>query len=94
VRGHCGLDKGVHYTSENNPPGNADTERMMRTMKEECLGLQAWTNLFDLISAFEAWIAYDNDHYLHSSLGYKTPRQFEMAYYCAFIHRHTPANPG
>jgi transposase InsO family protein len=30
--------------------------------------------------AFETWIAYYNNHYLRSALGYKTPRQFELDY--------------
>jgi len=30
------------FTAYNNPKGNADTERFMRTMKEECLWLQEW----------------------------------------------------
>lgn len=36
---------GVHqaFTSYNHPKGNADTERVMRTLKEECLWLQEWT---------------------------------------------------
>ena len=35
------------FTSYNNPKGNADTERVMRTLKEECLGLREWTSPFD-----------------------------------------------
>jgi putative transposase len=33
---------GIHqaFTSSNNPKGNADTERAMRTLKEECLWLE------------------------------------------------------
>jgi putative transposase len=31
------------FTSDHNPKGHADTERMMRTLKEECLWLQEWT---------------------------------------------------
>src|SRR5918999_947113 len=31
------------FTSDNNPKGNADTERFMRTLKEECLWLREWT---------------------------------------------------
>jgi transposase InsO family protein len=31
------------FTSDNNPKGNADTERFMRTLKEECLWRQEWT---------------------------------------------------
>jgi len=36
---------GIHqvFTSYNNPKGNVDTERVMRTLKEECLGLREWT---------------------------------------------------
>jgi putative transposase len=68
------------FTSYNNPKGNADTERMMRTLKEECLWLQEWTSPYDMMRAFESWIAYYNNHYLHSALGYKTPRQFELDY--------------
>jgi putative transposase len=68
------------FTSYNNPKGNADTERMTRTLKEECLWLQEWSSPFELLRAFEAWIVYDNNHYLHSSLGDRTPRQFELAY--------------
>jgi putative transposase len=30
------------FTSDNNPKGNADPERMIRTLKEECRGLQEW----------------------------------------------------
>jgi transposase InsO family protein len=69
------------FTSDNNPKGNADTERVMRTVKEECLWLQEWTCPFALGSALEHWITYDNEHYLHSTLGYKPPRQFEREYY-------------
>jgi putative transposase len=68
------------FTSYNNPKGNADTERVMRTLKEECLWLNAWTSPFELSRALEAWIIYYNEHYLHSSLGYRTPRQFELEY--------------
>jgi putative transposase len=65
------------FTSDNNPKGNADTERVIRTLKEECLGLQEWTSLFELSWALEGWIADDNKHDLHAALGYKTPEQFE-----------------
>ena len=73
---------GIHptFTSYHNPTGKADTERMMRTLTEEGLWLQEWTSPVDLVRAFEAWVAYSNTHYLHSALGYKTPRQFELAY--------------
>jgi putative transposase len=69
------------FTSYNNPKGNADTERVMRTVKEECLWLQEWTCPFVLVSALDSWITYYNEHYLHSTLGYKPPSQFEREYY-------------
>jgi putative transposase len=74
---------GIHQvcTSDNNPKGNADTERVMRTLKEECLGLRDWTCPVALIQALEAWIADDHAHYLHSALGYKPPRPFAREYH-------------
>ena len=78
----CGiLEIQQAFTSDNNPKGNADTERVMRTLKEECLWLQEWTCPFALIMALERGMATDNEHYLHSALGYQTPRQFEQDYH-------------
>jgi putative transposase len=68
------------FTSYNNPKGNADTERVMRTLKEECVWLSEWTSPFELSRGLADWITYYNEHYLHSSLGYRTPRQFELEY--------------
>jgi transposase InsO family protein len=74
---------GIHqaFTSDNNPKGNAETERMMRTLKAECLWLTEWHSPSALIRALEVWIDYYNGHDLHSSLGYKTPKQFEREYH-------------
>lgn len=66
------------FTSYNNPRGNADTERIMRTLKEECLWLREWTSPFQLAERLAQWIEVDyNQRYHHSSLGLKTPEQFE-----------------
>ena len=74
---------GVHqaFTSYGNPKGNADTERFMRTMKEECLWLTEWTSYNELVKDLENWIEYYNGQYLHSALGYKPPRQFETEFH-------------
>jgi putative transposase len=69
------------FTSYNNPKGNADTERVIRTLKEECLWLQEWTSPFDLIRALAVWITDYNEHYLHSALGYQSPSQLERQHY-------------
>jgi putative transposase len=73
-------------TSYHNPKGHADTEQVMRTPKEECLWLREWSGPFELVNAIDDWITYYNEHYLHSALGYKSPRQFERD----DLNRHSP----
>jgi transposase InsO family protein len=68
------------FTSYNNPIGNADTERLMRTLKEELLWLREWTSALDLERALAAWVDWYNMRYLHSALGYRTPCQVEQQY--------------
>lgn len=71
------------FTSYGNPKGNADTERVFRTMKEELLWLREWHSPFELTEALGNWVEYYNRSYLHSSLGYKSPMKFEEEYYNA-----------
>jgi putative transposase len=66
------------FTSYNNPKGNADTERFMRTLKEEFLWLREWTSVLELERALAAWVDWYNARYLHSALGYRTPCQVEQ----------------
>ena len=40
------------FTSYHNPKGNADTERVMRMLKEACFWLQEWSSSFAHITAF------------------------------------------
>ena len=68
------------FTSYGNPKGNADTERVFRTMKEELLWLREWHSPFELADALGKWIKSYNRSYLHSSLGYKSPMKFEEEY--------------
>lgn len=71
------LDIEQIYTSYNNPKGNAETERLMRTMKEECLWLAEWTSFEQLQEALNNWINFYNQEYPHSTLGYRSPDEFE-----------------
>jgi putative transposase len=73
---------GVHqaFTSYNNPKGNADTERLMRTIKEELIWLREWRNPHELSTTVGEWIEQYNESYLHSALGYRTPNQMEETY--------------
>lgn len=68
------------FTSYDNPKGNAETERLMRTIKEELLWLREFRTLEEAREAIRYWIAVDyNERYVHSSLGYKSPLEFEAA---------------
>lgn len=68
------------FASYNNPKGNADTERFMRSVKEDLV----WPNEFGSVSEFQArlktWIENYNTDYPHSSIGYKTPCEFEALF--------------
>jgi len=65
------------FTSYNNPKGNADTERFMRTLKEELVWVNEWKSPKSFIEALDIWIEYYNNSYLHSTLGYQSPVSFE-----------------
>jgi putative transposase len=66
------------FTSYDNPKGNAETERLMRTIKEELLWLQEFTSLEQAREAIGHWITVEyNERYVHSALGYKSPLEFE-----------------
>lgn len=66
------------FTSYNNPKGNADTERFMRTLKEELAWINEWDTPQAFIAAFGEWIDEYNANYRHSALGYRTPMEFEQ----------------
>ncbi|MCM8784575.1 MAG: integrase core domain-containing protein, partial [Candidatus Omnitrophica bacterium] len=67
------------FTCYDNPKGNADTERVIRTMKEDLIWLKVeqWKSPFDVEEDLKAWISRYNNDFPHSSLGYKTPVQYE-----------------
>lgn len=68
------------FTSYNNPKGNADTERLMRTIKEELIWLREWRDPYEVSAVVGEWIEEYNSSYLHSALGYLTPDQMEQTY--------------
>ncbi len=73
----AGLGIKQAFTAYNNPKGNADTERMMRTLKEELCWLREWSSVTALKTALDTFVENFNSGYLHSALGYKTPNAFE-----------------
>lgn len=48
------------FTSYNSPKWNADTERMMRTLKEELVWLREWPGMNELTGELDQWIEYYN----------------------------------
>jgi len=54
------------------PSGNADTERFLRTLKEELVWLREWTSPGVFFAALDRWLADYNANYLHSALGHAT----------------------
>ena len=69
------------FTCYNNPKGNADTERFMRTFKEELVWSRDWQDPFEFAQAATKWFETYNREYLHSSLEYRTPEAFEKQFY-------------
>jgi len=64
-------------TSYSNPKGNADTERFMRTFKEEIIYPNEFDSLEEARMAVDNFIVFYNQDYPHSALGYLSPINFE-----------------
>ena len=71
------------FASYSNPKGNADTERVIRTLKEDLV----WPREFDSVQAFEAalkqWVKDYNEDFPHSALNYETPCDCERWFYAS-----------
>lgn len=81
------------FTSFNNPKGNADTERVFRTMKEDLIWLQEWTSFQQLYNALERWIEDYNTDFPHSSIDQLTPCQYEQDYINKKSNKHSLIKP-
>jgi hypothetical protein len=67
------------FTSYNNPTGSADTEWLMRTLKEELLWHHEWTSLRSWNAPWRRGsTGWYNKRYLDSAVGYWTPCQVEQ----------------
>jgi putative transposase len=64
------------FTTWCNPKGNSDTERVMRTIKEDIVWPYEWDNPFDFQVALGSWINRYNTDFPHQTLKNLTPRQF------------------
>jgi len=64
------------FTTWSNPKGNSDTERVMRTIKEDIVWPYEWDNPFDFQVRLAHWIHEYNTDFPHQSLNNMTPTQF------------------
>lgn len=69
------------FTAYANPKGNADTERVIRTMKEEVVHPREHLTVDSVKRAVDDWVRFYNNRYPHSAIGYKTPQQFEDEFF-------------
>lgn len=70
------------FTSYDNPKGNAETERMMRTLKEEVVWLNEFESLEEAKEKIGNFIENEyNTRYVHSALGYLSPQEFKDKYF-------------
>ena len=61
------------------PTQNARVESFHGRLREECLAVSWFQNLFDARRQIAAWRNEYNEERPHSSLGYKTPKEFAAA---------------
>jgi transposase InsO family protein len=65
------------FASYSNPKGNADTERVIKTAKHDFIWLHEFSGINDFSERFRQWLQKYNTQRPHSTLGYRTPAQFE-----------------
>lgn len=69
------------FTTYDNPKGNADTERLIRTIKEEAIWPYEFNTLEEAREQIAKAIQFYNGQYCHSSLDYKSPDEFLKEYF-------------
>ena len=65
------------FASYSNPKGNADTERVIKTIKQDFVWVNAFGSPIKFTNAFDRWVERYNTDRPHSTLGYRTPCEFE-----------------
>jgi len=68
------------FTSWSNPKGNTDTERVIRTLKEDLVWPYDWDNPFAFQRALDKWVDNYNQDFPHQSLDYHTPCEYYQKY--------------
>ena len=73
MRACAAIDVRQAFRSHSNPSGNSDTERFLRTLKEELVWLREWTSPGVSFAALDRWLADYNATYLHAAHGSRAP---------------------
>ncbi len=68
------------FTSWSNLKGNADTERVIRTLKEDLIWSHDWDNPFTFQRALVKWLYNYNYDFPHQTLDYLTPAEYYLRY--------------
>jgi len=66
------------------PTQNAHVESFHGRLREECSSVSRFQNLFDARHKIAAWRIEYNEERPHSSLGYRTPKEFAAAQAASF----------
>jgi len=71
------MERGINqiFATYNNPKGNAETERVIRTIKEEVVWINEFETLEEAKVEMEKFVKFYNEEYCHSSIGYRSPRE-------------------
>ena len=73
------------FASYGNPKGNADTERVIRTIKDDLVYPNEFANFTDFEEKLAVWVKKYNEEFPHSSLGYVPPYDYERWYFRALV---------
>ena len=81
------VERGIEiiHIQPGKPTQNARVESFHGRLREECLNVSWFQNLFDARRKIAAWQKEYNEERPHSSLGYKTPREFATQAACLYI---------
>ena len=73
-----GVERGIEiiHIQPGKPQQNARVESFHGRLREECLNVSWFQNLFDARRKIAAWRIDYNEKRPHSSLGYRTPQEF------------------
>lgn len=74
------LGIGRIFTTYDNPKGNADTERVIRTIKEEAIWPYEFVTIDEAKERINWAIKFYNEEYCHSALNYLSPVEFLRAH--------------